>query len=183
MKSMRMLLNVVFMIFFTSAAFATDWCSEYGNKQEYDRQIKACTQQINGVDKVKDISISYYNRGNAYLAKGKYDQAIADYNKTAKLNPTYYMCYDNRGNAYTRKKQYDQAIADYKKAIKLNPKYGSPYYNLACLYSIKNNPTEACKWLQQSLDAGFNKWGDIKADPDLNNIRNTSCYKKIMAGK
>lgn len=126
---------------------------------------------------------AYSNRGAAYLSKGKIDQAIADFSKAVELNPNYDEAYSNRGAAYMAKGQLDRAVDDYSKAIELNPKDTSAYYNMACLQSVRKNVQESCAWLQKAVDKGYDKWEHMKNDPDLKNVREAACYKKIMEGK
>jgi tetratricopeptide (TPR) repeat protein len=166
------------MLSVISVCYATDMCYEYIEKKKYDDAISECTRQINGEAAVDDIGISYTNRGIAYAGKGQYEQAIDDYNKAVKAKPKYEKAYFNRGNAYYTKGQYEQAIDDYKKVIEMNPKNPNTYYNMACIYSV-----EACKWLKKSVENGFKNWDGIKKDKDLDNIRNSSCYKEIIKEK
>ena len=93
------------------------------------------------------------------------------------------MIKKNWGIAYYHKGLYDQAISDYNKAIELNPNLGEAYYSLACIYSLKNEPNEACAWLKQAVSKGFREWDWIKKDSDMDNIRNADCYKNILEGK
>lgn len=166
------------MIYVTSVCYAKDLCHDYIEMKKYDEAITECTRQINGETEVDEAGISYINRGIAYYAKGQYDQAVADYSTAIKANPRYEKAYFNRGNAYYAKGQYDEAIADYGKAIELNPKNPYAYYNMACLSAVT-----ACIWLRKSVDNGFKDWDGIKKDKDLDNIRNSPCYKEIMTGK
>jgi tetratricopeptide (TPR) repeat protein len=176
MKSKFIGLFILVVLFSgASVCYAQDLCYEGIKKKNYDDAIKECTKQINRETEVRDVSISYTNRGIAYAGKGQYDQAIADYDTAIKASPKYENAYFSRGNAYYAKKQYDEAIADYNKAIELNPKNPHPYYNMACLYSVR-----ACIWLRKSVENGFKDWDSIKKDKDLDNIRNSPCYKEII---
>ena len=70
-----------------------------------------------------ELTANYYlKRGNAFAAKGQYDQAIKDYNKAIQIDPNYEPAYNNRGNAYKEKGKYDEAKKDYKKACLLGNK-------------------------------------------------------------
>jgi len=51
-------------------------------------------------------------------------------------------------------------------------------FNTACCYSLLNKKPEALKWLERAVDLGFFKFEE---DADLDNIRNTGQYKKILA--
>ncbi len=54
----------------------------------------ASTQQ----KQVKSWDANFYNnRGNAYVEKGQYDQAILDFNKALEINPGYAEAYNIRG--------------------------------------------------------------------------------------
>ena len=75
------------------------------------------------------LAIAYYNRGNAYLSKGQYDEAISDYNKALEINPRYAGAYANRGFFYYAKGQYDKAWEDMHKAEDLGLKTPLKYLN------------------------------------------------------
>jgi tetratricopeptide (TPR) repeat protein len=146
--------------------------------KEYDKAIGECTRQITGETEVDDVGIAYANRGIAYAGKGQYDLAIADYDIAIKAKPGYEKAFFNRGNAYYAKGKYDEAIADYTKTVELNPKNPHPYYNMACIFSVR-----ACELLRKSVENGFKDWNDMEKDADLDNIRNSSCYREIMKNK
>jgi tetratricopeptide (TPR) repeat protein len=80
---------------------------------------------------------AYHNRGLLYQAMGRYDQAIADYNKAIEINPRYINSYRNRGLIYRARGQYDRAIADYSKAIEIDPGFHKAYNNRGNIYTIK----------------------------------------------
>ncbi len=61
----------------------------------------------------------YFERGNAALEKGFYDEAIANYNKVIKFNPRADGAYNNRGHAHFLKHEFDEYEADHKKAVEL----------------------------------------------------------------
>ncbi|MGX7873667.1 tetratricopeptide repeat protein [Mesorhizobium sp. ORM6] len=59
--------------------------------------------------------------GDAFLAIGKYEQAIGAYNQAISLDPNNRFAYFGRGKAWAAKRAYGQAIADYDKVIELAP--------------------------------------------------------------
>ena len=163
------------MTSFVSVCYAKDLCYDYIELKRYDDAIAECTSQIRGETAVDNIGIAYTNRGLAYAGKGQYDLAIDDYTKAIRATPKYEKAYYNRGNAYYAKGKYSQAIDDYTRAIELNPKNPYPYYNLACIYSMR-----ACTMLKKSVENGLKDWDLVKEDKDLENIRNSSCYREII---
>ena len=87
-------------------------------KDDPDANIRGCTALIQKGE--TDYGI-YYMRALAYLNKGLYANAIADFTKVIALDPKEHSYYAARGIAYERKGQRAQAIADYRTAVRLNP--------------------------------------------------------------
>ncbi|HNZ58995.1 MAG TPA: tetratricopeptide repeat protein [Syntrophorhabdaceae bacterium] len=126
----------------------------------------------------------YYNRGLAYAKTGKYHKAIDDFNKTVELNPQYAMAYINRGVVHLSMKSYEKADEDFDRAIEIDPiQRNWAYYNKACLFSLTKKVQEACNWLKKAIEEGYKNWDHINADTDLDNIRNTECFKNLKTLK
>jgi tetratricopeptide (TPR) repeat protein len=68
-----------------------------------------------------------YERGNAWLAKKEYPQAIAEYNEAIRLDPRYAEAYTSRGFAWCNNGDCDKAMADCTEAIRLDPKNAEAY--------------------------------------------------------
>jgi carboxyl-terminal processing protease len=124
-------------------AQAWTWCVNQ-DKASPDLQIGGCTTVIqSGKLSQQNLTISFNNRGNAYLAKSDYDRAIADYDQAIKLDRRYTYAYHNRGLAYHFKKDYDRAIADYGEAVRLNQKYAEAFNDRGLAYQAKGNLDQA----------------------------------------
>jgi len=149
----------------------------YGKFGNYQRALKDYTKAIELDPHYAD---AYNDRGVAYMMFGNYQQALKDYNKAIELNPQSAEAYDNRGAAHVILGNYQQSLMDYDKAIELNPRNVKAYYNIACIYSLKNDAAQSCKWLKSSIEKGYNDWKQIKSDRDLDFIRNFRCYKEII---
>jgi len=126
----------------------------------------------------------YFKRGIANSKLGNYKQAILDFDKTIETTPKNTtpsaMLYTLRGACNSKLGYKQQAIKDFDKAIQINPETADPYYEMACLHSLEKNLTEACSALKKSIELGFDL-DNIKKDSDIDNIRNSSCYKEIMS--
>jgi tetratricopeptide (TPR) repeat protein len=83
------------------------------------------------------------NPGNAYLQEGKYDPAIADFNKAIEIDSKNSMAYNDRGVAYLKKGQHDQAIADFNKAIEIDSKNSVAYNSRGFAYFWKGQHDQA----------------------------------------
>jgi tetratricopeptide (TPR) repeat protein len=76
----------------------------------------------------------YYNRGCAYLAGGKLQEALGDFSKSIELNEVYSLAYNNRGATYARMGDFAKAIADFTKAIEIEPANRLAFRNRALAY-------------------------------------------------
>ena len=61
--------------------------------------------------------------------KGRYEEAIKEYNQAIELNPNFAEAYNNRGNAKHELRRYEEAIKDYDQAIELNPNFAEAHNN------------------------------------------------------
>ena len=104
-----------------------------------ETQIKGCTNLITSRAPTSlGLAIAYNNRGNAYVAKGKYNLAIADYNHALAMNPRYAKAYNNRGVAFEKQGDLDLAIANFDAAIALDNKYAHAFVNRGDAYAKKH---------------------------------------------
>lgn len=86
----------------------------------------------------------HYNRGFAYFAKGRYEQALDDYSEAIRLKPDLAAGYNNR--CLTRavlNRELDRAKADCDHAARLVPDRVEPRDTLGFLYLRMGNFSEA----------------------------------------
>ena len=69
-----------------------------------------------------DYAYAFNNRGISYKNLGRYDEAIADYNRAIELKPDYAKAYRNRALAYRAIGKPDKAKADKARADELEKK-------------------------------------------------------------
>ncbi len=108
-----------------------DECIQQANP---GRAIAACTKLLK--DKTQSraqLSALYQLRGVAHDNNGKFNRAIADYNRAIRLKPDDEGHY-NRGEAYFKQQQYKKAIKDFTRAIRFNRKMAKAYYNRGTSY-------------------------------------------------
>jgi lipoprotein NlpI len=111
-----------------------------------DAAIEGCTRVIDDPkQKPKAHAAAYFNRGNASLAKGEHDKAIADFDEALKLDPKNASAYNNRGNTRNEKGEAEAALADFDAAIKLNARYASAYFNRGNVLAGKGDNARAVK--------------------------------------
>jgi tetratricopeptide (TPR) repeat protein len=101
-----------------------------GDLRTPDIPIDGCTAVIqSGRQVLQNLARAYNNRGVAYRVKGKYAEALNDFNEAIRLVPDYGTAFNNRGVAYRNIGDLDRAVADYDQAIRLKPDYVAAFYN------------------------------------------------------
>jgi tetratricopeptide (TPR) repeat protein len=117
-----------------------------------DQTIAGCTAMIaSGHYKANDLADAYNNRADGYLARAKWDLAIADENRSIQLEAANPNGLNNRCMAFIGKGLFDRAIADCSKAITLNPDYGHYYRNRAMAEQKKGQYVKALADFRQAI--------------------------------
>jgi len=68
-----------------------------------------------------ESAMALFNQGNQYYDAGKFDQAIAEYEKIVDLGIKNYQVFYNLGNAYFRQNQLGKAVLNYRRALVFKP--------------------------------------------------------------
>jgi len=84
------------------------------------------------------------------------------------------------GNSFLNDRNYRKAEEHYLKALDIEPNEYIALYNLACVYSLQKKIDRAIEWLQRAIDAGYNDFGWMEKDTDLDNLRDDPRYKEII---
>ncbi|MGA3285713.1 MAG: tetratricopeptide repeat protein [Verrucomicrobiota bacterium] len=120
-----------------------------------------------------DYDSAHYNLGNAFLQKGKVDEAITQYQQALKANPDYDSAHINLGNAFLQKGKVDEAIIHYQQGLKINPDDDLAHNNLGFALVQKGRLDEAITQYQQAL----------KINPDFEQAHNSLGYALIQKGQ
>jgi Flp pilus assembly protein TadD len=100
------------------AAPKQDW--DDCTSSDADVSIAGCGRSIALGDESKaNTAIAYMDRGIAHQNKGEHQGAIADFNRSLKLNPNDPAVYPSRGYSFAQTEEYDLAIDDYNQTIAL----------------------------------------------------------------
>jgi tetratricopeptide (TPR) repeat protein len=124
--------------------------------------------------------ILHMKLGNIYLQECIYDSALAQYQEVLSLQPQFIPAMYGLATIYSEKNEVSSAINILQKIKKIQPNNPDVYYDMACIYAKQNMTKESIGWLNQAIDKGFTNWDQIKNDPDLANIRNTSYVIGLM---
>jgi tetratricopeptide (TPR) repeat protein len=144
-----------------------------------DKAIKKIQESLNTAQENPAL---YYQLGNLYRKKGKLNEAIDQYKKAVSIQPQFTEALNNLAAAYFTTGEYNKSISVFKKIIGLQPDKPAAYYNIACIYARQNSKKDAIDWLKKAVEKGYDNWDLIKRDKDLENIRNSIDYNKMING-
>jgi adenylate cyclase len=96
--------------------------TRYGSSESPAKSIEEATELLQKSLTLDDsLSTTLTGLGRIYMLKGKYEKAMANYERAVSLNPNAAGAHAHYGGALRRVGRPDEAIASYKKAIRLNP--------------------------------------------------------------
>ena len=117
-----------------------------------DLAVAGCSRAIDSRQYTgRSLARLYARRGGAYQTQGDLNRAMADFNESMRIDPTYPAAYSNRGNIWYHKGEFNRAIADYNQAIQLDPKYGSAYMNRGSALGSKGDFDRAIADFYQAI--------------------------------
>ena len=93
---------------FTTAEEAKAAGNEEMKARNYEMAAKYYTKAIKMAEKPNYIY--YANRSAVYLELEKYDECIADADKSIEIEPTFFKSYFRKAKAYVATKELEQAI-------------------------------------------------------------------------
>ena len=108
------------------------------------------------------------------------DEAIRNYKKALSIAPDFVQALNNLAVAYSGKGEYDEALSLFKKIVKLRPDSPIVYYYMASIYSGQNKIQESLDCIKNAIRTGFKDWDLLKADKNLQNLRNSQSFKEFL---
>ena len=75
-----------------------------------------CLSSVYGETKAE----KHLRQGNEYYSQGKYEQAIDEFQKVIKIDPSFVPPHYNLGNLYYQQGKFDDAITKFKKTIQID---------------------------------------------------------------
>jgi tetratricopeptide (TPR) repeat protein len=93
--------------------------------------------------------------GFIYLTKGRFQEAIEEYEKTTQLNPRSADLYNNLGVSYNRIGEVAKAKTSLQKALEVNPDYAPAHFNLAVIYCQEGEYTLAIQHSDRAAGLGY----------------------------
>jgi peptidoglycan/xylan/chitin deacetylase (PgdA/CDA1 family)/uncharacterized caspase-like protein len=121
-------------------------------------QLAAAKTQL-GTPPGRETAASHLNKGGSLFRERRYQEALAEFQAAAKLDPNSAVAANNVGWAYNKLGDTDQAIRWTERAKAIDPNRAVAYVNLADLYYQLNRTEEARpnyeKYLQLAPNSSY----------------------------
>jgi serine/threonine protein kinase/Tfp pilus assembly protein PilF len=90
----------------------------------------------------------------------------------------------SQGMLYARRNQSDLALECVRRALGSPSSFGHThhtYHHVACIHAVLGETDTAMAWLERSVNTGFACWPFFRLDPYLENLREDSAFKRLVA--
>ncbi len=84
---------------------------------------------------------------------GKYDEALAAYNKSIEIKSTAAKTWTNKGIAFYNLGKYDEALAAFENETSIDPRYPNAWHNKGLALTKLNKPDEAITAYQKEAES------------------------------
>ena len=91
------------------------------------------------------------NLGNALKHQGKYEEAIAHFNKALEINPGYAKAHNNLGTVLAAQGKTDEAIKHFGIALYINPGYAAAHSNVGVALAGRDEIEKAIVHFREAL--------------------------------
>ncbi|MCX6676839.1 MAG: tetratricopeptide repeat protein [Methanothrix sp.] len=119
-------------------------------------------------------------KGDALLAKGKYNDAIKAYDKAIKINPRLSDVWYNKGYALDILGKLENAIKAFDKAIEINPQDPDVWYNKSNALRLLGHTKEAYEALVKAKELKHNISRRTKDFCRRHHIRRLSIFGSVL---
>jgi Flp pilus assembly protein TadD len=138
------------------------------------KQIRALAQEL-------EVP-SYPSQGSQRSSKSRaeWQAALPRIEAAMKNHPQLGQAWFNLGFARIVLGPADQGVRAFEKAVELGYRKGTSMYNLACAHALAGHKDEAFAWLDKAFANGFDSWGLIRSDADLDDVRYDPRFRKYL---
>ena len=112
-------------------------------------------------------------------SRQRWAPAIAIYQSFVSTSPRSGRAWFNLGYAFHYSREHTKAVDAFEHALALGYHKPTSTYNVACAYAMLNQRDAAFEWLDRALAAGFDSFGDLSWDKDLDNLRSDPRFKRF----
>src|SRR5262249_20585755 len=120
-----------------------DQCKDVNNPDTADESLAACSRLLADRSEASNQAMILRNRCGIYYTQKDYDRALADCNRTLRMEPESAIGYNRRGLIWYQMQKYDSAIEDFNHAIRIDQNFAYGYYNRGLARRAKGDTSRA----------------------------------------
>lgn len=129
------------------------------------------------------LEMAYRKINDPIEAKRVREEFMKVAEKKIEINPENGITLSRIAGVYAADGDKEKAINTIRKVMEIDPDDGLAIYNCACTYARLNMREESLKCLRMVFDKGYKNVRDwVQSDPDFDNLRDDSEFKKIVFG-
>lgn len=136
--------------------------------EDYKGVIEDSTKVINLDNERKEFDL------------GKYEEAIASYDRVLYYKPDHYRAWFIRAVALSNLGKYEEAIASYDKGLHYKPDDYDAWYNKACIYGLQGDVPLAVKNFKQAIKLNPKYKDRANSDKDFDLIREHPEFQQLF---
>ena len=167
-------------------ALQTD--SGFDSARENLERILARTEDpLAKADKVKEElrgdpqnPVLFWELGRLYADAGRLKDSLEMFENALRADSDFLPALNDAAALHGYMGREAEALKYLTTIVQIDPSRADAYYNGACMLARSGKTEEAVAWLKKAIAKGYSQWGRIAADPDLENIRGTEAYKKLL---
>ncbi|RLE29177.1 hypothetical protein DRJ27_05000, partial [Candidatus Acetothermia bacterium] len=127
----------------------------YWAKKDLEQALEHTKQALELARRIGDerlLTGAHNGLGIVYSELGRYEDAIAEYERAIELDPKDALPHNGLGNVDDELGRHEDAIAEYERAIELDPKYAAPHNGLGNVYYELGRHDEAIQAYQKAIE-------------------------------
>jgi tetratricopeptide (TPR) repeat protein len=127
------------------------------------------------------LAEAWSRRAFAHFDLQQWEPAIADFSKAIELDPEVHTNWWHRGHSYIALGQWDKAAADFTTVTEKWPLDSETWYLLGLTHAQLRRPDQALADLRQAVAKGFKDAERMKADLNLQTLRDNHDFKELLS--
>ena len=124
-------------------------------------------------------SVYFRLRGEAYRLLGRYQEALADFERERDAGRTDLSLLLGMAWCYKRIDQLDKSIEVMHRAMQLSPEEPIVPYNLSCYYALAGERTQAFHWLERALEMQGSLRDMLADEADFDALRDDEAFVRL----
>jgi tetratricopeptide (TPR) repeat protein len=106
-------------------------------------QIVAMNQDSSLAKLDKRLGMAYYELGNLYASRGRFDEAVARLKLAIEIDRTDADAHTALGTTYQKMNDHQNAVVEFQQALRFDPYHGPSYQGLAASYAAQGDTKKA----------------------------------------